>query len=759
MTGWRGRLSGWADAPFGAALLIVAVVLGGLPFGYEPVGQDPDLLYRPIKAELARALREGHLPFWSDRFGLGVPLVAESHAAGFYPPNWVLYGLLDVATAYRWAMWLHFLLLVASTFAYARCLGISRWGAALAGVSFSLCGFLAIHAVHEPFYHVMPYLPLALLAAHRYAETGGAGWMSLLALTLGVQLTLGHFQIQMWTAGVAILTGSWRVFADRLPRVRVVGLVVAVIWGGSIAWVQLALTRELTEISGFARPTELLTNFAFPPGHWAQPALPGLFLGREGGPPEPYWQSHGTSAGEACFYVGTVTLVLAFVGLVAKGGGREWAPWKFLLGSSLVLAMLPGLWPEGARALVRVPGFGLFRCPARYTLLASLALCLFAGRGLDRGLSGRRFLLGVALATVFGIGAVAWGGALAVQTPSWAGEGGRNLVLPLVGSGAAWGLGLGSIVLWRLGRVGPIVPIVLAAGELGLLFYSVNPWDWRAPSPAESPILARLANEAGGGLIAGRLEDLPVRAGMVPAYPYLGITPPPPNYLLADSRMPEGFRDPQKVRWFRRFGVSTGVWAAGDETPRGEPDFEEDDPVLDRLVASRAREGWKVVRYPGASPTAWAATRVRVVDDWYQLYGALSKSDEAEVAWFTGEDAPAEGDPGARARVARVVEWDGRVARVEHDGDCDLIVRGAHYPGWMARVGEGPERPVARAQGGLRAVRLVGKGLSRIEFRYEPGPLEAAGRVSTVAAVLALLGLGIGPARRFFARRVESLRR
>jgi hypothetical protein len=77
----------------------------------------------------------------------------------------------------------------------------------------------------------------------------------------------------------------------------------------------------------------------------------------------------------------------------------------------------------------------------------------------------------------------------------------------------------------------------------------------------------------------------------------------------------------------------------------------------------------------------------------------------------------------------------------------------------MARVGGGRERPVARAQGGLRAVRLVGKGLSRIEFRYEPRPLKAARRVSAIAAILALLGLGIGPARRFFASRVESLRR
>src|SRR5271156_5466123 len=81
-----------AHAPLLLALVVVGTVLGGLLVGYEPVGGDPDRLYRPLKSELARALAEGRLPFWSTRFGLGVPLVAESHVAAFYPLNVLLYG-------------------------------------------------------------------------------------------------------------------------------------------------------------------------------------------------------------------------------------------------------------------------------------------------------------------------------------------------------------------------------------------------------------------------------------------------------------------------------------------------------------------------------------------------------------------------------------------------------------------------------------------------------------------------------------------
>src|SRR4051812_33132403 len=137
------------ETPWLVATTAVGAVLGGLLVGYETVGGDPDRMYRPLKAELARALAEGRLPFWSGAFGLGVPLVAESHVAAFYPPNLVAYALLDVPTAYRLLMWLHGAALAALTYAYGRSLGLTPWGSALAAVSFALCGFQAVHATHE----------------------------------------------------------------------------------------------------------------------------------------------------------------------------------------------------------------------------------------------------------------------------------------------------------------------------------------------------------------------------------------------------------------------------------------------------------------------------------------------------------------------------------------------------------------------------------------------------------------------------------
>ena len=151
---------------------LTALLLAGLLIGIEPIGGDPDRLYRPLKQELARFLAERRLPLWSDHFGLGLPLLAESHVAALYPGNWLLYSVLSVPAAYRLSMWLHHVFLTAATFAYARFLRLSPAAAGLAALAFTFCGFQAIHSSHEPFYHALPYMPLCALLAEWYLASG-----------------------------------------------------------------------------------------------------------------------------------------------------------------------------------------------------------------------------------------------------------------------------------------------------------------------------------------------------------------------------------------------------------------------------------------------------------------------------------------------------------------------------------------------------------------------------------------------------------
>jgi len=749
----------WAriSVPGWIAVGAVAMVLSPLLIGIEPVGSDPDLLYRPIKSELTRSLRSGTLPFWSDLFGVGVPLLAESHVAALYPPNILLYRVFGVSFAYRISMWLHFVALAIATYLYARRLGLAPWGAAMASVSFTLCGFQAIHAEHEPFYCVMPYLPLALLLGDLYAETGRAKWLALLALTWGTQLTLGHFQIQFWTGGLTLLVGTWRIVGDRRPWSRIVGLTLALAWGAAVAFAQLGPSWELTRIVGFQRPFKWLVNYSFPPAHWAQPALPAMFLGFRGGPNDPYWSSQMTTASEASLYVGTVTLILAIVGLVGGGRDRTLRPWRFVAAAGLVLALMPRLVPDGYWIVTRLPGLGWFRAPGRYMLLTCFGLSLIGGQALDPAIPRQRFRVGLCMAILFGVVATA-------ATLSWwlhradyrAELGKETLAIRLGLTALSWGAAILALIVWRRGAAGPgpsipeqeqavgrqiasSAPFAVAVIELSMLFYfSPTHWGWSVAFPTASPVAERLARETNVGLVAGA-QDLPTRAGLTTAYPYLGITAPPPNYLLEPS---SASHEPlaTEARWMRRFGVTHAIRPAGSLDSRGKVIYQGPDPALDRLMPDRGpRPGvWQLVRLDGAFPPAWAATKAVVTDNWYSLYPKLSSADRHNEAWYTAEDRPPDGS-GPRAQEAEVVSWDGRVAMVSHDGTCDLVLRRASYPGWLASIDDGPERPVGRACGGLQAVRLFGSGTTRVRFRHEPTnwrPALAISLTSTIAALL-----------------------
>ena len=600
------------------SVCIVGFVLSPLLIGLAPFGGDPVFLYQPLKTELARALMGGRLPFWSDRLGLGVPLIAESHVAAFYPPNWLFYRLLEVRTAYRLTMWLHFVALAAATFAYARALGISSAGSALAGISFALCGFQALHAVHEPFYHVMPFLPFCLLLADRYAVTGRMIYLAGLALAWGAQLALGHFQIQMWTGGLVLATGVWRIWfaAPDLTRrlARIFGLVAGIAWGVAIAWVQLSLTWELTTISSFARPPEFLVNYSFTTGHWAQFALPEVFLGGPSRVGEAYWDQHRTTPGEACAYVGIVPLILAGVGWVGprRNRDRAFAPWRLIVLVALALATMPEWCPDVFYLILKLPGFGWFRAPARYTLLTSLGLALFAGRGLDHTIAARRFWTGLMLAILFGAAGWFWSIQCAQGADFRAAMRADTLGMRFTVAAVAWVLGLLTIVCWRWNRVGAWALILLSALELGGLFFGGNiSWRWMIRLPEASPTLRHLAALPNVGLVAGRLSNLQVAADRTAAYPNLGITPPPPNYLLEPTTLAPGQNAENEQRWQHRFGVSHGVWGAGDDVAGTEVIATFADPALDQLMPSipgqRSLGPWKLVRHAGAFPAAWVS--------------------------------------------------------------------------------------------------------------------------------------------------------
>jgi hypothetical protein len=377
--------------------------------------------------------------------------------------------------------------------------------------------------------------------------------------------------------------------------------------------------------------------------------------------------------------------------------------------------------------------------------LTSFGLALLAGRGLDRSLAKRQFWMGFNVALAVGALAWCWSFYWTSGADYRASALAPTRVLRFGAAGATWLLAIVAIVAWRTARLGSWAPVGLASLELSALLF-VGPIVWgRMDEPLEtSPVLARLAKLSDAGLVAGRLQDLPTLAGRATAFPYLGITPPPPNYMLEAATRTPGQNDLVEKRWLRRLGVTHGVWGSADFVFGTDVIARIPDPVLDLLMATvpASRESglspWTLVRVPGTFPPAWTAREIRRAPEWRAIFYVLSENDAANEAWFEPGDAP-DGFPESSGGSARVKTWDGKTAIVEHTGPCILIIRRAFYPGWTFQVDGGAKHAVLKVNCGFQAVPLLGSGTRRVEFHYQPTGLNRGTAVSLAALGGALI--------------------
>ena len=247
-------------------------------------------------------------------------------------------------------------------------------------------------------------------------------------------------------------------------------------------------------------------------------------------------------------------------------------------------------------------------------------------------------------------------------------------------------------------------------------------------------------------------------AGTTTAFPYLGITPPPPNYLIEPTTLPWSEIDATQARWLRRFGVTHAVWGSADPV-LGTTVLERiNDPLLDQMMATipKLRQGglgpWTLVKLPDAFPPAWIAQELHEVREWEKVFSSLSLNDRPNEAWFETGDGPT-GFPKSNRGSAHVESWDGTTAIVVHDSPCILILRRTYYPGWSYQLDGAQARPVLKVNFGLQAVPLLGSGTRRIEFHYNPTGLPLAALISLTALAVVIIVYLFAGFRAFRSRR------
>lgn len=396
-----------------AALLagFVLLLYGRLLFTNRVLaGGDIQLYFYAYWDYVGAALRKGTIPFWNPYLFLGAPLLANPQAAVLYPLHWPLFAAggdaFPVTKQLYWSAALHTWLLGLGVYALMRFWGYATAPALVSGLTLAGSGFVGGLIGHINQLNASTWLPWAALCLawvrsqnsekinRRVSLRAAAAFGFLTAL----MLLAGHTQsvfISLFALGVWSLwpsaTAHWEAYTPRISSaslwrlalhryfrftfpllfVYCVGLLLAAL----LAAPQLLPTLELSRLglrSGGLTYTEA-TSFSLQPLALGWTLLPSYGLVDLGAA----FDSPGYT--EFVAYIGLFGLALAILA-AWKGKGPARAFGLLLAGLGLFLAL--GRWNPFYFLLYSVvPGFDLFRTPARWMMLYTVGASVLAGVG------------------------------------------------------------------------------------------------------------------------------------------------------------------------------------------------------------------------------------------------------------------------------------------------------------------------------------------------------------------------------------------
>lgn len=430
-------------------------------------GPDAFAYFYPLYGYAADRLLGGELPLCNPHLFMGAPFLANPQAGVFYPMHWLL-SMLPAPSLVSATLAIHYALAAAGTYLLLRLgLGRGRLAAVAGAVVFAVSGLMGAQAEHVNQVEALSWLPLQVLllemgavrrgvpGRRRRLLAAGAGLIS------GLQLLIGHAQAvyichatllaygaarPLWGSGAREVHSSslWRDVGAVWGR-TVLFVGGAALLGVGLAAVQLLPTLELMGLSLRAGGLDYrqAVSFSFGPGAWLLGLLPHY------GEEAPF--------SEYVAYVGVVGLLLAALGAHRSGRSGRWMMVLVAAGGLLALGIYNPLYYILFRI---VPGFGLFRVPARWLVLLLLGVSLLVAEGVDRlettpreSRPWRR--VAVVLVGLVGIVAVLW----RLSSPR-----------PEAVSLLAWlGAVAAAAVAWRAPRsVRPVVLVALLGVELAL---------------------------------------------------------------------------------------------------------------------------------------------------------------------------------------------------------------------------------------------------------------------------------------------------
>lgn len=737
--------------------------------GQALVWGTPALQFIPWRMLAWEQIRGGVWPFWNPLNGMGAPLLANYQLALYYPPGWLLFAF-QMAGETPWMAWGYTFLLAAhlawAGFGTARLvkqLGASEPAQVIAGLAFSLSGYLVARGGFFSMIWSAAWLPWIVLCIERLAvettvkfKIRQIGW---LALCVGMQLLSGHAQITWYSlifAGVWTIVTGWsrRGWRGALTLSFQAGL--GVLLGAVIASAQLIPTFELLQQS--QRASAVNYDSAMTYSFWPWRFL-ALFSANFFGNPAfgDYWGY--ASFWEDATYIGLLPLALALstfktlwkrAARPAEGlhiQSRTRLLWAMgLIGALLALGKNTPIFPFLYR---HVPTFDMFQAPARYMLWLVFSLSLLAALGFDRWQRPTGKALRRLKKTPLVILAVLLGAAAAYFLV----PGIKNSFIYSTVLTAALGL----LIVWLALKqpidagdlqkqmrwawlVAAFVGLDLVLAGIGLnpstamRFYSNE-----SQNPSTSPGRIYLDNqseyqlkfsrflrftdfrsqESWNAMRQAQIPNLNILDGQASANNFDPLRPARyEEWMLYLSSLPAEERLP----WLRSMGVDQ----VESITQTGENDYQ-----IQSVTGSKRFSFYPCAILVGNAADAWTETK-RVIEG--GIHEVVIEKAGSSIA-----NCNARSDDKISIQSERATRI---VLSVESGQDGWLVMADTWYPGWAAEI-DGQPVEIERANFVFRAVPLQA-GKHTVVISYRPGWLWPSFILSLFGLALSMLLLVIG---------------
>jgi hypothetical protein len=341
---------------------------------------DVFLHYYPLKYLVTEHLIKGEIPFWNPYIFAGHPILANPQSALFYPIS-VLFYFFPLHIAFNYFYLLHFMLAGLFFFLFLTSSGFSRTACFFGSIAFAFSSFFiyTVPAGHPAALSGYVWLPLIMLFLGKLGKRPGAiAPQAALAAALSFQFLSGHFQ-PIYCAIVIIVihfTFSGFRYWKQLLAVSAAAVVLSAC--------QIIPTLELSQVIEKSFWPGLVSNYSMQLKNLITIIFPNHFGNIIDG--NHIFQENCSYFFERqALYFGLIPALFALAGIYLALKKKEYFM-PLLLVLSVTLAT--GIYLRSDVLYQHVPGLNFLRVPARFYVIALLAMIILACTAWDHFLAG-----------------------------------------------------------------------------------------------------------------------------------------------------------------------------------------------------------------------------------------------------------------------------------------------------------------------------------------------------------------------------------